>query len=297
MKMHSEREAGGMIDGRQASESNSTTLHFEDSPRRVAGSFNGVIVADKPKGWTSHDVVAAVKKKIGARKVGHLGTLDPLATGVLPLVIDGATKASRLLEGGRKDYMATLKLGESTDTYDREGTTLSIRDVSGVTQDDILRALSRFTGRIRQVPPMYSAIKRSGVPLYKLARRGIVVEREAKDVEVFSMEALDIAMPYVDFRVVCSRGTYVRSICSDIGDILGCGAHLTELERVASGCFTIKESVSPEAGKEILLRSIIPLEEALQRATAQTSCRTVEDGVGKEMTGDGLSRPAKSGCA
>lgn len=290
MKMHGEREARGMIGGRQAGESNSTALHLEDSRRRAAGGFNGVIVADKPAGWTSHDVVAVVKKKIGARKVGHLGTLDPLATGVLPLVIDGATKASCLLEGGGKDYVAALKLGEATDTYDSEGTALSTGDFSGVAREDVLRALSGFIGRIRQIPPMYSSIKRGGVPLYRLARRGIVVEREARDVEVFGIEALDIAVPYVEFRVVCSRGTYVRSICNDLGALLGCGAHLTGLRRVASGAFTIGEAVSPEAGKETLISSIIPVEEAIRRSSAEGACRTVGDTAGN------AGRAAESGC-
>ncbi|MBI5903559.1 MAG: tRNA pseudouridine(55) synthase TruB [Deltaproteobacteria bacterium] len=269
---------------------------LENSPQLAAENFNGVIVADKPRGWTSHDVVAAVKKKIGARKVGHLGTLDPLATGVLPLVIDGATKASRLLEGGRKDYIAALKLGEATDTYDSEGKVLSTGDFSRVIPGDILRALSGFTGKIRQVPPMYSSIKRAGVPLYRLARRGIVVEREARDVEVFGIEALNIASPYLEFRVVCSRGTYVRSICSDLGNILGCGAHLTGLRRVASGAFTIGESVSPEAGKETLISSIIPIEEAIKRSSAQALCPTGEDTPGIETMDGGAGQAAKSGC-
>lgn len=296
MKMHGGREARGMTGGRQAGESKSTALHFGDSPRRAAGGFTGVIVADKPMGWTSHDVVAAVKKKIGARKVGHLGTLDPLATGVLPLVIDGATKSSCLLEGGGKDYIAALQLGSATDTYDSEGTVISTGDFSHVTPEDILRALSGFLGRIRQVPPMYSSIKRAGVPLYRLARRGIVVEREAREVEVFGIEALKIDIPCVDFRVVCSRGTYVRSICSDLGALLGCGAHLTGLRRIASGAFTIEESVSPEAGKETLIRSIIPIEEAIRRSSAGPSSRAGEDTPGTETDDGGAVSGAKSGC-
>lgn len=295
MKTHGGRASRGMVGGRQAGESKSAALHFDDSPPRPAGGFNGVIVADKPTGWTSHDVVAAVKKRIGARKVGHLGTLDPLATGVLPLVIDGATKASRLLEGGRKDYMAALRLGESTDTYDSEGKVLSTGDFSRVTPGDILRALSGFTGRIRQIPPMYSSIKRAGVPLYRLARRGIAVEREARDVEVFGIEALKIDIPCLEFRVVCSRGTYVRSICNDLGEALGCGAHLTGLRRVSSGAFTIEESVSPEAGREALISSIIPIEEAIRRSSAQAPCPAGGDRPGIETMGGGAGRAAGSG--
>jgi len=226
---------------------------------------NGVIVADKPAGWTSHDVVAFVKKRLGAKKVGHLGTLDPLATGLLPLVINGATKYAESLSAGTKTYRAILKLGEATDTYDSDGRALATNDISSLTEKDILGALSRFKGAIMQTPPMYSAKKRAGVPLYKLARAGITVEREPKEVFISSLDVLRIELPFVEFTVECSKGTYVRSICHDAGVFLGCGAHLTELRRVKCGAFIEAEAISPVSGVEELLARLIPLNAAMDR--------------------------------
>jgi len=227
--------------------------------------MNGVLVIDKPAGWTSHDAVAVVKKKLGAKKVGHLGTLDPLATGVLPLVIDGATKHADTLCAGKKEYAAAVELGSSTDTYDCSGTVTSTAPTDNITADDVVKAFSAFIGAITQLPPMYSAVKRGGVPLYKLARKGVVVEREPRQAEVFSLVVTDIKLPVVRFTAVCSRGTYIRSICHDLGVSLGCGAHMTELVRTKSGCFKLDEAVSPEAPAAELALRIIPLEEALER--------------------------------
>src|SRR5574340_68704 len=148
--------------------------------------MTGILVADKPAGWTSHDVVARVKKALGARKVGHLGTLDPMATGVLPLVINQATKFARFLDGGKKEYLCVMTLGTETDTYDAEGSVTASADPSFLTDDAIIKALKGFAGKIRQVPPMYSSKKINGTPLYKMARKGIVIEREAREVEIFS---------------------------------------------------------------------------------------------------------------
>lgn len=226
----------------------------------------GVLVMDKPAGWTSHDVVAHVKRKLKAKKVGHLGTLDPLATGVLVLVIDGATKYSNLLDTGAKEYLAEAKLGEETDTYDREGKIVATADASAVTEAAVRKALDGFRGRIRQVPPMYSAIKSNGTPLYKLARKGVTIEREAREVEVYSLDVVKIDVPVVEFRVLCSRGTYLRSMCHDLGRLLGTGAHLTELRRLASGDFSVTEAALPGLEGDELSKRIIPLEEALERA-------------------------------
>ncbi len=227
--------------------------------------MNGVLVADKPQGWTSHDVVAAVKKKLGAKKVGHLGTLDPMATGVLPLVINGATKYAEVLGGGKKEYAAALLLGAATDTYDSSGKVTFSGNASTVTADDVVRALAGFTGRISQLPPMYSAVKRNGVPLYKLARKGVTVEREPREVMVFSLSVTSIELPVVRFTASCSRGTYIRSICHDLGEVLGCGAHMTALRRTGCGSFSIDEAVSPEAPASELEERMIPLEDALKR--------------------------------
>ena len=229
---------------------------------------SGVLVIDKPQGWTSHDVVAHVKRKLKAKKVGHLGTLDPLATGVLVLVINGATKYSSQLDTGAKEYLTVAKLGEETDTYDREGKVVASSDIAAVTDGAVMSALETFRGRIRQVPPMYSAIKSGGTPLYKLARRGVTIEREAREIEVYSLEVLRIEIPAVEFKVLCSRGTYLRSICHDLGKLLGTGAHLQELRRTVSGDFSVDEAVLPGLEPEELSRKIVPLDEALKRAKA-----------------------------
>lgn len=228
--------------------------------------MNGVLVTDKPAGWTSHDVVAAVKKKLKAKKVGHLGTLDPMATGVLPLVINGATKHADALGGGTKEYSVVLELGSSTDTYDSSGKVTRTAPLGDITPEDVVRALKRFTGRITQLPPMYSAVKRNGVPLYRLARKGVTVEREPREAEVFSLVVTETVLPVVRFTAVCSRGTYIRSICHDLGEMLGCGAHMTSLVRTRSGCFTLDGAVSPGAPPEELAERIIPLPDALERA-------------------------------
>jgi tRNA pseudouridine55 synthase len=226
--------------------------------------MNGVIVADKPVDWTSHDVVAKVKRSLKATKVGHLGTLDPRATGVLPLVINGATKFARFFDGGIKVYEAELKLGVETDTLDGEGSVTASGETAHLTDEEILAAFGRFKGKISQVPPMFSSVKLKGTPLYKLARKGMVVERASKEVEIFDLVVTDISMPHVRFRVDCSRGTYIRTLASDIGGLLGCGAHLSRLRRTGSGEFGIGMAVSPELPAGPLTEAMIPLESALK---------------------------------
>ncbi len=227
--------------------------------------MNGVIVIDKPKGVTSHDVVASVKKKLRATKVGHLGTLDPNATGVLPLVINKTTKLAIYLGGVRKAYTATMKLGEETDTYDVEGKVTKSSPIDNIADDDIRRALKGFVGRIDQVPPMFSAVKRKGTPLYKLARKGVVVEREPKEIEIYAIEVVDISLPYVVFNVECSRGTYIRTLCHDAGRALSCGGHLTDLRRTLSGAFTIDEAISLDADIETTQGALMPVEDIFSR--------------------------------
>jgi tRNA pseudouridine55 synthase len=222
--------------------------------------MNGVINIDKPSGMTSHDVVKRVKRVIGAKKVGHLGILDPIATGVLPLVVNGATKFARFLEGDRKEYLAALKLGEETDTLDSEGKVTFEADYGSIAEGAVKEAFTGFIGRIEQVPPMYSAVKLGGTPLYKLARRGIVVDRAPKAVSIFSIEVLKVEPPIVEFYVKCSRGTYLRTLSHDVGRKLGCGAHLVSLRRTRSGPFAIADSITLGSGKEELVRSLIPLE-------------------------------------
>ncbi|HEY6837597.1 MAG TPA: tRNA pseudouridine(55) synthase TruB [Geobacteraceae bacterium] len=208
--------------------------------------MNGFLVVDKPVGATSHDIVALVRKRFGVKKVGHTGTLDPFATGVLPIAIGEGTKAIPFLDEGVKEYRAVMRLGLVTDTGDCTGTVIRTRAWEHLDRSAIEKVLPCFTGSISQVPPMYSALKRNGVPLYKLARRGETVEREPRSVTIHALTIEDVAFPDVTLLVSCSRGTYVRTLAEDLGEKLGCGAHLVQLRRLRSGPFTIDKAVTVE---------------------------------------------------
>jgi tRNA pseudouridine55 synthase len=212
--------------------------------------INGFVVVDKPAGITSHDVVSRVRRIIGTRKVGHTGTLDPFATGVLPVAVNDGTKAIPFLNEGIKCYEAVMQLGVATDTLDMTGAVIRTADWLAVTQEKVEAVLKQFIGHLSQIPPMYSAIKQDGQPLYKLARQGQVVERTAREIDIHSLELLSFALPFVNFRVVCSRGTYVRTLADDMGELLGCGGALKELRRIASGPFDISASVTLEGLEE-----------------------------------------------
>ncbi|MDD2309007.1 MAG: tRNA pseudouridine(55) synthase TruB [Desulfuromonadaceae bacterium] len=201
--------------------------------------IHGFVVIDKPAGITSHDVVSRVRRILGTRKVGHTGTLDPFATGVLPIAVNDGTKAIPFLDEGVKCYEAVMQLGVATDTLDMTGKVLRESGFSAVSEPQLLDVFEKFTGPILQIPPMYSAIKQGGQPLYKLARLGQEVERAARPVEIHAIELLAFTSPFVSIRVTCSRGTYVRTLADDIGATLGCGAALKELRRTASGPFAI----------------------------------------------------------
>jgi len=205
---------------------------------------NGFFTIDKPAGITSHDVVSRVRRILGTAKAGHTGTLDPFATGVLPVGVNEGTKAIPYLNEGVKCYEALLRFGVVTDTLDMTGAVLSEADPSGITCSRLASCLTEFTGAISQIPPMYSAIKQNGQQLYKLARKGMDIERKARNVEIHSIELLAFDLPYAAVRIVCSRGTYIRSLADDIGRTLGCGAALQELRRTASGPFRIEEAVT-----------------------------------------------------
>lgn len=209
--------------------------------------INGFIVIDKPAGITSHDVVSRVRRILGTRKVGHTGTLDPFATGVLPIAVLDGTKAIPFLDEGVKCYVALMQLGIATDTLDMTGKPLRQGDYAAISEQQLLDIFARFTGPILQIPPMYSAIKQGGQPLYKLARLGQEVERAPRPVEIYSIELLSFAPPLVSFRVTCSRGTYVRTLADDIGAMAGCGAALKELRRTASGPFQIDNAHTLES--------------------------------------------------
>ena len=198
---------------------------------------NGILLLDKPAGVTSNAALQTVKKLYRARKAGHTGSLDPLATGLLPICFGEATKISGFLLDADKDYRVTCKLGERTSTGDAEGEVEERRPVEGVTEKLVRNAMQGFIGDIEQIPPMYSALKHKGERLYKLARQGVEVEREPRPVTIFEMELLDFSLPEATFRVHCSKGTYVRTLIEDMGEILGCGAHVIGLRRLGVGPF------------------------------------------------------------
>jgi tRNA pseudouridine55 synthase len=212
-------------------------------PRRA---LDGVLLLDKPIGLSSNDALIRAKRLYLAKKAGHTGTLDPLASGLLPLCFGEATKFSQDLLEADKTYEATMRLGIRTTTGDAEGEAIETREIS-CDQAAVLEALSRFRGEIVQVPPMYSALKRDGKPLYEYARAGQVVEREGRQVTIHALELLACALPDVTFRVTCSKGTYVRTLAEDIGEALGCGAHLVALRRTGVGALTLENAVTLDA--------------------------------------------------
>lgn len=205
--------------------------------------MNGFLVVDKPQGVTSFDVVRTIRRAFKVRRVGHCGTLDPMATGVLPVAIGEATRLVEFVMDGEKIYRGTLKLGETTDTQDAEGTILSCSAIDAIDREQIEAAIATLLGPIQQLPPMYSALKRDGVPLYELARKGVEVERALRSIEIYRFELCSVDLPFVTFEVTCSKGTYVRTLAHDLGARLGCGAHLTALRRLKSGAFTEGEAI------------------------------------------------------
>ena len=205
--------------------------------------MSGVLVIDKPKGWTSHDVVARVRKVLRVKKAGHWGTLDPLATGVLPVYLEEGTKLVPFNLEGTKEYRATMKLGQETDTLDSDGKITVEKEGFCCTPGRIEAALKKFQGPIQQVPPLFSAIKHQGLPLYKRARAGERPKVAAREVMVHALCLKEFSSPLVTLEVTCGRGTYIRSLCADIGRILGCGGHLVELRRLRSGKFTLDQAM------------------------------------------------------
>ena len=204
---------------------------------------NGIISIDKPEGWTSQDVTARLRRVFNTRRIGHGGTLDPMATGVLPVFVGRATRGVEFFEHAEKTYEAALRLGVTTDTEDITGTVLEEKDVS-VTEADLMEVLGRFRGEIMQVPPMYSALKVNGRKLYDLARAGKEVERQPRPITIYELECLEFSGNEARLRVRCSKGTYIRTLCKDIGEALGCGGCMAALRRVQAGEYTIADSVS-----------------------------------------------------
>ncbi len=228
--------------------------------------MNGVLNIFKPKGMSSFDAVRIVKKVAGTGKVGHTGTLDPEATGVLPICIGKATKIIDYIMNSEKVYEVTLKLGIRTTTYDLEGEVLEEKDCNHLTDVEILQAVNSFIGEYSQVPPMYSALKQNGVRLYELARKGIEVEREGRLITIYNIEDIKINNPYISMKVSCSKGTYIRSLCYDIGEKLGVFATMTELNRAKTSLFSQEESINiNDLTKENINEYILSMEEALEK--------------------------------
>ncbi|MEO6847009.1 MAG: tRNA pseudouridine(55) synthase TruB [Chthoniobacterales bacterium] len=219
--------------------------------------IDGVLVVDKAPGMTSHDVVAIVRRSLGTKKVGHCGTLDPLATGLLLVVLGRGTKIQDLLMSEDKEYEGIIELGKETDSQDSDGKVTVEREVPALSPEQISAAFEKFAGDFYQIPPMVSAIKKEGVPLYKLARQGKVVEREPRFVHVYGHEIGEVNLPEITFRVVCSKGFYVRTYAHDIGLELGCGGHLKQLRRTKSGKFTLDRAVTVEELKTLPQEEII----------------------------------------
>ncbi len=207
--------------------------------------MDGIVIVDKPQDWTSQDVVSKLRGVFRTRRIGHGGTLDPMATGVLPVFVGRGTRGVEFFEHAEKTYEATLRLGLTTDTEDTSGTVLEERDVS-ISEADLLGILPQFRGKIQQIPPMYSALKVNGQKLYDLARKGKEVERQPREIEIFKLECLEFSGKEARLLVHCSKGTYIRTLCKDIGEALGCGGCMAALRRVTAGEYTIQEAVSLE---------------------------------------------------
>lgn len=216
--------------------------------------MNGILIIDKPAGWTSHDAVNKARHILQEKKIGHTGTLDPLATGVLVLCVGKATRLVRYLEADDKAYTAELKLGSTTNTLDSQGTVLDTREYVPPSPERIKEVLAGFQGNILQRPPAFSALKVSGVPSYRLARQGTPPKHEERPVTIRSIDLIEYRDPLVKFRVNCSKGTYVRTLCADIGERLGMGAHLTSLIRTRAGQFTLDTAIGLEQLAEMVSR-------------------------------------------
>lgn len=226
--------------------------------------YYGIIILNKPVGGSSHRCVSIARKALNMKKIGHTGTLDPEASGVLPILVGSATKAADFLVAEDKRYNATILLGTKTDTLDMAGTVIE-KNAVNVTEEDVKSVVSSFVGEIEQIPPMYSAIQVNGERLYNLARQGIDIERKARKITIHSIEIVEIALPYVKISVHCSKGTYIRTLAADIGDALGCGGAVSELCRTASGDFCIENSITPDellalGEKGEAEKAIIPLD-------------------------------------
>jgi tRNA pseudouridine55 synthase len=246
--------------------------------------ISGILIVDKPAGISSAKVVARVKALLKAKKAGHTGTLDPFATGVLVCCINRATKLARFFLRGNKKYEAVLYLGIETDTQDSTGNITRACDPGNFSEETIKSVFKRYEGTLTQVPPVYSALKYKGIPLYKLARRDKPVQKPARKISIISLEIRDIRLPIICFEVFCSAGTYIRTLCADIGTALGCGGHLKELRRTESSGFTIKQAITLEELKELARTNqssgrIISMSDALKHFPEHTADHMLEQKI------------------
>ncbi|SUT92111.1 MULTISPECIES: tRNA pseudouridine(55) synthase TruB [Actinobacillus] len=240
-------------------------------PRKKGRDVHGVFLLDKPQGMSSNDILQKVKRLFQANKAGHTGALDPLATGMLPICLGEATKFSQFLLDSDKRYQVTAKLGERTDTSDAEGQVVETRAVN-IGEAEIITALEQFRGDILQVPTMFSALKHNGKPLYEYARQGITVEREARPITIFELRFIEYVAPYLTLEVHCSKGTYIRTLVDDLGEVLGCGAHVTVLRRLAVANYPIEammsyadlQNLSENQPLEELDKYLLPLDTAVE---------------------------------
>jgi tRNA pseudouridine55 synthase len=208
--------------------------------------MDGILVVDKPQGWTSHDVVNFIRRRFNIKKAGHAGTLDPVATGVLVVLLNGYTKFSNEFMSDYKEYKAVLTLGKTTDTQDSTGRVIKMQSVPDLKRQDVEKVLENFRGEIEQVPPMFSAVKVRGQRLYKLARRGEEIQRNPRKITITALELEKFQLPNISVSVVCNKGTYIRTLCEDIAKALGCTGHMSYLRRTRSGAFSVGQAVSIE---------------------------------------------------
>ena len=256
-------------------------------PRKRGRDIHGVFLLDKPQGMSSNDIMQKVKRIFQANKAGHTGALDPLATGMLPICLGEATKFSQFLLDADKHYLVTAKLGERTDTSDAEGQIVETREVK-VKTSEILTALEQFRGNILQVPTMFSALKHNGKPLYEYARQGITVEREARPITIFELNFIEYNAPYLTLEVHCSKGTYIRTLVDDLGEVLGCGAHVTMLRRTAVADYPTEkmldwhalQSLAEQQDLSLLDALLLPMDTAVAKLPALTLNETQTQGIG-----------------
>ena len=256
-------------------------------PRKRGRDIHGVFLLDKPQGMSSNDIMQKVKRIFQANKAGHTGALDPLATGMLPICLGEATKFSQFLLDADKRYLVTAKLGERTDTSDAEGQIVETREVK-VKTPEILTALEQFCGDILQVPTMFSALKHNGKPLYEYARQGITVEREARSITIFELKFIEYNAPYLTLEVHCSKGTYIRTLVDDLGEVLGCGAHVTMLRRTAVADYPTEkmldwhalQSLAEPQDLSLLDALLLPMDTAVAKLPALTLNESQTQGIG-----------------